>query len=192
MVFTRSITPIMSMTVLPGKTSYAFTDLGGSAIDPFLLLTIDVLDLAEVGTYDFETDELSGIGTIKFSYLSHIREKIRLTEEKTLTPLLIMQDLSSPLAYVYPDTTAVGYPEENYYTKSGKQELNYPRPGGLPLILEEHFTAIGDITLIASIPRYAIKGNWHFFANSIVCDIIEFNIRPRLKTGLLVTSYSFL
>jgi len=191
MVFQRNIYQESDQIVYPGKLSLTFPELGGTKVTPFLFLTAVVENMNQVLTYDYETEEVSGIGVIKFILRECVTKKIVLTELRTATPLLSMQDIFSPIAYLYPDTTAVTYPSGPENTKSDRQELNYSSEIGLPVIVGTHFETTETATF-SGIPRYAIKGNWHFFGEAILCDRIDIFIRPKIVSGVRISSYSFL
>jgi len=192
MVFTRTLSGLNTFELLPGRTDLTFVDLGGSLGDPFPVLMIYVNNVSEATTYDFETDEVSGVATIKYSYQGSVMRKQEITDISTSSPILIMQDEVSPTAYAYVDDTDIGYPDLPQHTKSGRQEINYRNDLRMPAVQFAGEDETGVIVKLGGVYRHAIKGNWHFFSDAIICDTISFFVRRRIKSGLYVESYNFL
>lgn len=191
-MFTRNISFLLNQEIFAGETTFDFVSLGGNILDAFPFFTLSMNNISEAGTYDFETEEVSQVATIKYLFNGAVVRKDEMTDSFIMSPLLIMQDIISPVAYVYPDDTDIEYPDEPQTSKSGKQEINYNKSIRLPAIqVEEDGVPLTDFVL-GGIARYAIKGNWHFFANSIICDTVSIFVRRRIKTGLVITAYNFL
>ena len=191
-MFTRTITSMGGFTAYPGELTLNFVDIGGSQIDPFPMLQFSMINPSEAETYDFETEEVSGVCTVKYLYRNHVMRKQELTDVLVSSPILIMQDLFSPIAYLYPDKSQTEAIDEFQQSKSGRQEVEIPSNYGLPIAKYPYLVDGTLDPIFASVRRYAIKGNWHFFSDSIICDTISIFVRRRIKSGIQIQAFNFL
>lgn len=192
MVFTRNIVNLGTFNALPGELTITFPDIGGSFIDPFPILRFTVVNPSESGTFDFETEEVSGVATVKYLYNNGVMRKQEITDIITSSPILVMQDVFSPIAYIYPDDTTLEEIDEFQQSKSRKQEILIPSDYALPVIQ----TPLGEIPDFTpdwrGVRRYGVKGNWHYFSDSIICDTVSIFVRRRIKSGLMIEAINFL
>lgn len=191
-MFTRNISELLVEQLFPGETTFDFVSMGGSLVDPFLFFTLSMNNISEAGTFDFETEEVSQVATIKYLYNGAVMRKDEMTDAFINSPLLIMQDQFAPMAYAYADDTNQPYPSEPHLSKSGRQELNYRFDVRLPAVKFEDPENVDAGIVLGGVYRYAIKGNWHYFANSVICDTISIFVRRRIKSGLILNAYNFL
>jgi len=181
-----------TLLAMPGELSLNFVDIGGTVADPFPIIRFSMNNPSEATTYDFETEEVSGVCTIKYIYEGSVMRKQEMTDPSVCSPILIMQDVFSPVAYVYPDDTNLSYPGEPQISKSNRQEINYRSDIRLVAIqVDSDGVPISEPNL-GGLYRYAVKGNWHFFSNSVICDTVSIFVRRRIKSGVQLNVFNFL
>lgn len=191
-MFIRSLFPLISVELMPGRHDFTWLDLGGHQTASYLFVYIAVLNSSEVETYDFETDEVTGVGVINYNLFNGPCRTDQINYVEKCTPLLVMTDITTPKEYIYADLAGGELQEELEQSKSSRNDYYNDGQAHLPVLKVTELGGIIELANFAGVARYAIKPNHQFFASSILCSSISVYIRRRIKSGVQLEAYSFL